>query len=46
MGDDGGVVTGGTGHFATISRLLLQGADDGSLRHDTDGEDVADGEGS
>merc|ERR1719260_64477 len=44
VGDDGGVVAGSSGQFAAISQLLLQLADDGSLRHGADGHHVADGQ--
>merc|ERR1712212_1155264 len=44
VGDDGGVVAGSSGQFATISQFLLQLADDGSLRHGADGHHVADGQ--
>merc|ERR1719209_2291567 len=44
MGDDGGVVAGGSGEFAAVSQLLLQLADDGSLGHGADGHHVADGQ--
>merc|ERR1719495_2261636 len=44
VGDDGGVVAGGSGQFATISQLLLQLADDGALRHGADRHYVADGQ--
>lgn len=44
--DDGGVVAGGSGKRATVSRLLLDVADDGSLRKSREGENVADGESS
>merc|ERR550534_856151 len=44
VGDDGGVVAGSSGKFAAISQLLLQLADDGSLRHGADGHHVADGQ--
>merc|ERR1712212_150079 len=44
VGDDGGVVAGGSGQFATISQFLLQLADDGSLGHGTNGHHVADGQ--
>merc|ERR1719309_1674736 len=42
VGDDGGVVAGSSGQFATISQFLLQLADDGSLGHGTNGHHVAD----
>lgn len=44
VGDHGGVVSGGPGHLAAVSVLLLQVADDGSLGHGADGHHVADGE--
>ena len=44
MGNDGGVVAGSSGQFATISQLLLQLAHDGSLGHGTNGHHVADGQ--
>merc|ERR1719489_282170 len=44
VGDDGGVVAGSSGQFAAISQLLLQLANDGSLRHGADGHHVADGQ--
>jgi len=44
MGNDGGVVAGSSGEFATISQLLLQLAHDGSLGHGTNGHHVADGQ--
>jgi len=44
MGNDGGVVAGSSGEFATISQLLLQLADDGSLGHGAHGHHVADGQ--
>lgn len=42
VGDDGGVVPGGAGQLAPVSWLLLQGAHDGTLRHGSHGENVAD----
>lgn len=45
VGDDDGVVSGGSGNCATVSSLLLKVADDGSLRHGANGLDVADMEG-
>merc|ERR1711970_1460793 len=44
MRDDGGVVAGSSGEFAAVSQLLLELADDGSLRHGADGHHVADGQ--
>ena len=44
VGDDGGVVAGSPGHLAAVSVLLLQVANNGSLRHGTHGHHVADGE--
>ena len=44
VGDHGGVVTAGSGELATISGLLLEVADNGSLGHVTDGHHVADGD--
>ncbi len=41
MGDDCGVVSGCTGEFASISGLLLQTADNGTLRHGANGEHIA-----
>jgi len=41
VGDDGGVVARGTGDAATVAGLLLEVADDGTLGHLADGDDVA-----
>ena len=42
MADDSRVVARGTGERSTVTRLLLDVADDGTLRALGDGEDVAD----
>ena len=44
VGDDGGVVAASSGQLATIPCLLLQVADNSSLRHLTDGHHVSDGD--
>ena len=44
MGDDGSVVTGGSGNATTVTSLLFQVRDDGTFRHLTDGHHVADTE--
>jgi len=44
VGNDGGVVAGSSGEFASVSQLLLQLADDGSLGHGAHGHHVADGQ--
>jgi len=44
--DDGGVVTRSSGKRTTVTSLLLDVANDGSLGALTDGEDVADVQGS
>merc|ERR1719315_470680 len=44
VGDHGGVVAAGPGELATISGLLLEIADNGSLGHVADGHDVANGD--
>ena len=44
VGDDGGVVAGGSGHLAAVAVLLLEVADDGSLGHGAHGHHVADGQ--
>lgn len=45
VADDGNVVTGGTAESTTVTHLLLDVGDDGTLRAGAEGEDVADGEG-
>lgn len=45
MSDNGSVVTGGTGQRSTVSRLLLNVANDGSFGEGGKGENVSDGEG-
>ena len=44
VGDHGGVVAAGPGELATVSGLLLEVADDGSLGHVSDGHHVSDGD--
>ena len=44
VGDDCGVVTGGPGDLSSVSGLLLEVADDGTLGHVADRHDVANGE--
>ena len=44
MADDSRVVARGTGERSTVTRLLLDVADDGTLRALGDGEDVANSE--
>lgn len=44
MADDDGVVTGGPGEDTTVADVVLDVADDASLRHGPEGEDVAYGE--
>jgi len=46
VADNGDVVAGGTGESATVTNLLLDVGDDGTLGHLTEGKDVADGQGS
>lgn len=46
MADNGDVVTGGTADSTTVTNLLLDVGDDGTLRDGAEGKDVADGEGS
>ena len=46
VADDGDVVAGGAAQSSTVANLLLDVRDDGTLGHLTDGEDVADGQGS
>ena len=44
VGDHGGVVAAGPGELPTVSGLLLEVADDGSLGHVANGHHVADGQ--
>ena len=44
VANDGDVVARGTAEGATVADLLLDVGDDGTLRHLTDGKDVADSE--
>lgn len=46
VADDGDVVAGGTGHGATVTDLLLDVGDDGTLGHGAQGQDVTDGQSS
>lgn len=46
MADNGDVVTGSTADSTTVTNLLLDVGDDGTLRDGAEGEDVADGESS
>lgn len=46
VSNNGDVVAGGSAQSATVTNLLLDVGDDGTLGHLTDGEDVADGQGS
>lgn len=46
VADNGDVVAGGSAQSTTVTDLLLDVGDDGTLRHLTEGEDVADGQGS
>ena len=46
VANDGNVVTGGTAKSTTVTGLLLDVGDDGTLGHGGEGEDVADGQGS
>lgn len=46
VADDGDVVAGGTGKGATVTNLLLDVGDDGTLGHGAQGQDVADGQSS
>lgn len=43
--DDGNVVTGGTAKSTTVTRLLFDVGNDGTLRNGGQGEDVANGQG-
>ena len=45
MANDGNVVTGGTTKSTTVTRLLLDVGDDGTLRNGGKRKDVADGQG-
>lgn len=44
VADNGAVLARGTGKGSTVAGLLLDGADDGTLRHDTNGQNVTDGQ--
>lgn len=44
VGDDGGVVAGCAGKLSAIAGLLLNVADDGSFGHQTERQNVADGQ--
>jgi hypothetical protein len=46
VADNGDVVAGGTAESATVTNLLLDVGDDGTLGHLTEGKDVADSQGS
>lgn len=46
VADNGDVVAGGSAQSATVTDLLLDVGDDGTLGHLTEGKDVADGQGS
>jgi hypothetical protein len=46
VANNGNVVTGGTAKRTTVTRLLLDVGDDGTLGHGGEREDVADGQGS
>lgn len=46
VADNGDVVAGGAAESTTVANLLLDVRDDGTLRHLTEGKDVADGQGS
>lgn len=46
VANDGNVVTGGTAKSTTVTGLLLDVGDDGTLGHGGEGKDVADGQGS
>jgi hypothetical protein len=45
VADDGNVVAGGTAKRTTVTRLLLDVGDDGTLGHGGEGQNVADGQG-
>lgn len=40
VGDHGGIVSGCTSQLSTVTRLLLQTANDGTLRHDTNRQHI------
>lgn len=44
VADDGNVVTGGTAERTTVTGLVLDVGEDGTLRDGVEGQDVADGE--
>ena len=44
VADDGNVVTGGTAERTTVTVLVLDGGQDGTLGDGVEGQDVADGE--
>jgi hypothetical protein len=44
VGNDGGIVSRSTGERSTVTDLLLNVEDDGTLGHLADGKDVSDGE--
>lgn len=46
VADDGDVVAGGTAERTTVTRLVLDVGEDGTLRDGVEGKDVADGESS
>lgn len=46
VANDGNVVTGGTAKRTTVTGLLLDVGNDGTLGHGAEGKDVADGQGS
>lgn len=46
VADDGDVVAGGTAQSATVTDLLLDVGDDGTLGHGAQGQDVTDGQSS
>lgn len=46
VANNGNVVTGGTAKRTTVTRLLLDVGNDGTLGHRGEGKDVADGQGS
>jgi hypothetical protein len=44
VADDGNVVAGGTAERTTVTGLVLDVGENGSLGHGVEGQDVADGE--